>query len=419
MESFNPYNLMSDPTESKSMFRFYLDTTTGLYVKNYLYNLHLKKINNSEFAVNKVLSLKNNVDPILKLPDINYSDNLGLYLFEDLYLFFSTEYKSEKYELNIQSYLEQDFSQDKTRKISFICINGISSKAELAKELANKILGWSVANSPLRYKAIRFDAFEFQSEVISAINIVETPETPLNNLYLPEIQLNQLKRFVNSIKLFNKNRMSLRFLLNGKPGTGKTQLINAVITETKNIATSLICAGGSLPVKKLVEFCNYFDPCIWIIDDVDFIATDRNLVNMGSNLGEFLQALDGFLPNNVFVLAATNDKKLVDAAASRPGRFDLILDISEIEPEHYLTLIKRETDDPIILKLFDNKAIERLKNKKVTGAFLVSLIKQIRSSVLVNGTISKAEFYQYLNLCYNGFYSTNNDNFNKAVGFGG
>jgi hypothetical protein len=116
-------------------------------------------------------------------------------------------------------------------------------------------------------------------------------------------------------------------------------------------------------------------------------------------------------------LASTNDKKLVDLAASRPGRFDLILDVSEIEAKNYIDLVKRETDNPEILKFFDNNVIESLKVKKVTGAFIVSLIKQLNSHLLMNGKISFDEFNEYLDTTHKGFYGNNSERIVQVVGF--
>jgi SpoVK/Ycf46/Vps4 family AAA+-type ATPase len=160
-----------------------------------------------------------------------------------------------------------------------------------------------------------------------------------------------------------------------------------------------------------------FSPSLLVIDDLDFIAGEREDNPRKNPLGEFLQALDGLLPNNVFVLASTNDKKLVDAAAQRPGRFDMILDIAEIESNNYLQLIRRETKDTEIIKLFDDETLIYLRDKKVTGAFIVSLIKQVNNAIQINGKLSKTEFLDYLDLAYKGFYDFNEENFKSAIGF--
>lgn len=134
-------------------------------------------------------------------------------------------------------------------------------------------------------------------------------------------------------------------------------------------------------------------------------------------MGTFLQYLDGFIPQNLFIIASTNDKKLVDAAASRPGRFDLIIDMSEISAENYLALIYRETDEPEIINLFNNEIMDTFKSKNVTGAFIVSLIRQLISLKKMKGSIVEQDLKNYFNIIHRGYYSSNAINYNEAIGF--
>jgi len=127
--------------------------------------------------------------------------------------------------------------------------------------------------------------------------------------------------------------------------------------------------------------------------------------------------LDGFIPNNIFILAATNDKKLVDEAAARPGRFDLILDIGEIEVDNYISLIKRETDDNNILELFSPQILNKMEDKKVSGAFIVNLVKQLKTIRVSGHSVDYEIFADLFNQLYKGFYDYNDYSFNKTVGF--
>ena len=418
MPNDNSFTYIPDELVSKALYKVYLPDTHTMIIKDYLYKLHLEKLKNENIEVPKVLAIKNHLDPVLNLPSLNFNEKNGMYSFSDLYMFFSLKYKSENYELCFQTYIQHEYNCEDVYKKTFLFTNGTSNNADCAEELAKLIIISAIGSSSLKNKVIRFDRELFKGEMLGAMEFVNTPTTKLSNLFISADKKDQIQRFINSIIMFDDNNISLRYLLNGKPGTGKTQMINSIITETLGKCTVILCNGGKLPVKKLFEFCSYFDPCLLIIDDLDFLATDRVANNYQTELADFLQSLDGITPNFVFLLAATNDKTLVDKAASRPGRFDMILDIAEIEPCNYLSLIQRETDDESILALFDEEILQYLKDRRVTGAFIVSLLKQIRSSVMLQGKISKKEFADYLNLCYRCFYSINDDNFNNAVGFG-
>ncbi len=67
-------------------------------------------------------------------------------------------------------------------------------------------------------------------------------------------------------------------------------------------------------------------PCIVFIDEIDAVGGKRNKWNVGgkdSTLQMLLTELDGFEKNEgIVVIAATNMPESLDAALTRPGRFD-------------------------------------------------------------------------------------------------
>jgi predicted AAA+ superfamily ATPase len=403
---------------SKSKFVFHLSPILNEIIKNFVYKLYLGKIPNDKVTITKLLGMTTIESSYLKPLAVNYNQDIGLYQFDDEFLFASVTFGNENYELSFRSLYSKDFGELKTIKADMLWISGISDNADQSRELSFRIIEESVKASNLNGSTMKYCPGELTSgDLLTMIKIVETPEIKLDNLFIPDSKKDQIKRFVFALNHFQEKHLSLRYLFNGKPGTGKTQLINSIINETNKNVTVLICNGGSLPVKEIFGFCEYFNPCLLIIDDLDFLAGDR-ADNINKNgLSNFLQFLDGFLPNNVFILAATNDKKLVDEAASRPGRFDLILDIGEINSEHYLSLVKRETKNDNLISFFDSNTLIDLKNKKVTGAFIVSLIKQLESALMMKGSLTGTDFNEYLELTHKGFYSYNDENFGKSVGF--
>jgi SpoVK/Ycf46/Vps4 family AAA+-type ATPase len=123
------------------------------------------------------------------------------------------------------------------------------------------------------------------------------------------------------------------------------------------------------------------------------------------SLGDFLQQLDGFDKNNVFLLCTTNDKELIDNAASRPGRFDLVLDFGKINKANYIDIIKTNCKDENIIKLFTDELLDKLKKKKVTGAFIVNLIKQLDIQHKLDPEFDLNEYIKdFMKISYNGFY---------------
>ena len=199
-------------------------------------------------------------------------------------------------------------------------------------------------------------------------------------------------------------RSQFRYLLSGLPGTGKTQIISAIIKAVYEKITVVVANGIDYTMSEIIDFCRIFDPCLLVIDDMDFIARKRDENFNSNSLVNFLHSLDGLLPESLFLLGATNDKFLVDEAASRPGRFDMILDISQINEDDYLKLIKRETLDGSLISLFNEEVIEFMENKKVTGAFIVNLIKQLVSIKEMEGKVDIEDLQSLLKFTYEGFY---------------
>jgi len=121
----------------------------------------------------------------------------------------------------------------------------------------------------------------------------------------------------------------------------------------------------------------------------------------------------------VFLLVTTNDKELIDKAASRPGRFDLVIDFSKLNIENYLGLIKSNCSNKTVLGLFDKATLQKLKSKKVTGAFIVNLIKQLEIKHKLDPDCDlKSYLNDFIELSYRGFYKKHEEDQSK-FGFSG
>ena len=127
--------------------------------------------------------------------------------------------------------------------------------------------------------------------------------------------------------------------------------------------------------------------------------------------------LDGIMQNKFFLIATTNDKKLVDLAASRPGRFDEIIDFGDFERVYYMDLIKKHTNDEKILDLFTDDILNFMEEKKVTGAYIVNLIKQTKIMKEMNNGFGYDDLMKYLNRNYKGFYKSQAET-DRRFGFG-
>ncbi|QFZ91366.2 ATP-dependent zinc metalloprotease FtsH2 [Synechococcus elongatus] len=137
-------------------------------------------------------------------------------------------------------------------------------------------------------------------------------------------------------------------LLVGPPGTGKTLLAKAIAGEAGvpffSISGSefveMFVGVGASRVRDLFKKAKENAPCIVFIDEIDAVGRQRGAGIGGGNdereqtLNQLLTEMDGFEGNTgIIIIAATNRPDVLDAALTRPGRFDrqIIVDAPDIK----------------------------------------------------------------------------------------
>lgn len=124
-------------------------------------------------------------------------------------------------------------------------------------------------------------------------------------------------------------------ILAGEPGTGKTVVCKAIISEAEGI-TCIIAGAYDMDCKyyitKLYEIANDLRPSIVFLEDIDVIAESRTEFDHyhQPSLTSLLAALDGIEERDeVITVATTNCLEALDRALSqRPSRFDRVIQVS-------------------------------------------------------------------------------------------
>lgn len=168
-------------------------------------------------------------------------------------------------------------------------------------------------------------------------------------------------------------------LLFGKPGTGKSRMIDEV-ARSLNISIKRLCISN----MSDKEFTNNFH-ChqvygIILIEDIDVVFRERENVLTQFSLTKNLLSFDTFINtisspkhnNGVYLVVTTNHPETLDPALTRKGRLDLkleIKDLDEVGRRHICSNILRDWPEemekfiketgPVPASEFEGLAIER------------------------------------------------------------
>jgi hypothetical protein len=154
----------------------------------------------------------------------------------------------------------------------------------------------------------------------------------LKDLYLSEPILNQLRTgvfdFLDQKEMYHQNRLPWKrgLILHGPPGNGKSQVIQALIKETKLrsiYVRSLFdrYEDSESTVRNVFQRARILAPCILVFEDIDSLVHER----MRS---PFLNAMDGVgSADGILTIATTNHLGKLDVAIrKRPSRFDQLIE---------------------------------------------------------------------------------------------
>jgi AAA+ superfamily predicted ATPase len=145
---------------------------------------------------------------------------------------------------------------------------------------------------------------------------------------------------------FRKFKINIQrgVILHGRPGTGKTQICRAVAREAGcsvlyALPTDFQKQGSG--VRRVTEMAKDLAPCILIIEDMDWIAMDRDAGRAGFVM-ELMNQMDGIEAfGDIITLGTTNRKdELEDAVKNRPGRFDRLIEIDYPEKAERVKMIE-------------------------------------------------------------------------------
>ncbi|QDT14057.1 AAA family ATPase [Alienimonas californiensis] len=116
--------------------------------------------------------------------------------------------------------------------------------------------------------------------------------------------------------------LSKGLLFHGPPGTGKTYTCRYLVGTLPEV-TTFVVAGQSLhQVKSVCGLAKLYEPSLVILEDVDLVFTEREMNPHTSALGDLMDEMDGFRPDEAvsFILTTNALERVERAIKDRPGR---------------------------------------------------------------------------------------------------
>lgn len=180
-------------------------------------------------------------------------------------------------------------------------------------------------------------------------------------------------------------------ILHGSPGTGKTQICRALAKESNCSVVYALPTDfqkGNMGVRLVTDMAKDLAPCILIIEDMDWIALDRDAGRAGF-VTELMNQMDGIESFGDIVTVGTTNRKdeLEDAVKNRPGRFDRIISIDNPELPERIGMINSFCKSWDISKINVEKIAKGLDG--LSGAHIKELCKTAAIHAVCEKSISK------------------------------
>lgn len=273
-------------------------------------------------------------------------------------------------------------------------------------------------------KSLAFNNSEYKGKCIKVklkdgsfrgIEIIDMSESS-NELILNEVQLKFIEHFIKRVGRGG----NAGYLLNGEPGTGKTESIREIARKLLPNVTFVIPEFATTEdLTSIMEACEIFTNAVIIMDDIDLFLGSRDNGSYTRLLGQFLSFFDGVKKRKISLLASTNDKGLVDKAAERPGRFNFTLDYGFLDVDQIVKVCKIHLPKKWQVQAVYDALSDKINGKKVniTGAFIANLADNIKEMSEDEPKWSLEDTISLIKESYKGFYSSQVEKEKSTMGF--
>lgn len=223
-------------------------------------------------------------------------------------------------------------------------------------------------------------------------NVKEMPDVKFSDVQGVDEAKEDLQDVVNFLKNPKQysglgGKLPKGVLLTGPPGTGKTLLARAVAGEagvpfffmSGSDFDEMFVGVGAKRVRELFAQAKAKSPSIVFIDELDAVGSKRNPKDssyLRQTLNQLLVELDGFEQNSgVVFIGATNFPQSLDKALTRPGRFDIQINVPLPDVRGRMQILQHHAKQVRMAANVDFSTIAR-GTSGFSGADLANLINQ-------------------------------------------
>jgi len=344
-----------------------------------------------------------------------YTDNMGRVSFGGAFeategWWFQVKMLGDDNDYIFHTKIFQDNRQDIVTQLHVTVKKGIQLKD--INDVYKKVKSLAFNNSEYVGKCIKV---KLRDSRFRGIEIIDFEKNNFE-LILNDVQKKYIDHFISRVK----RGSSARYLLNGEPGTGKTESIRDIIRNLIPDVTFVIPDFGTCEdLTVILEACEIFDKGVIIMDDIDLYLGSRDNGSYTRLLGEFLSFFDGVKKRKISLLASTNDKGLVDKAAERPGRFNMTLDYTFLTEEQVIKVCQIHLPERYHVQEVYNALNGNVNGKKanITGAFIANLADNIKEMSEDDENWSVDDTVSLITESYKGFYMSQVEKNKNNIGF--
>ena len=232
-------------------------------------------------------------------------------------------------------------------EVSSVFVSGLEAVQNQKEQAIFKLLLASGLFSKQRERPERVNVrYAFPSDGSVKVrhrDFKEEPFDSIRNNYTPKVQDE-----VAELKARLKEVDNGLIILNGPPGTGKTHLIRALLTDIKSDRAPLICVP---PINFLANLSLLIDAVsserssMVVFEDLGEAVTQdvsRSKADVFSNLLNVTDGLLSLLNNSIILLSFNTDIGKIDPALLRPGRCISRIEVSELPVQQVKELLRAE-----------------------------------------------------------------------------